>query len=144
MAAATKERPTRSSGELIRNHQPLPLEDGVKIWKGTLVAIYISGGTAGEIAPGKVSTTMRALGRATKTVDNADDDEVLEVQAGAHWWDNSAGDPVDVTSIGSLCYIEDDQTVSATDGASTQSPAGKVMDVDAALGVLVMTHPLAF
>lgn len=143
MAALTQERATKT-GDLpgfIHVHEPLPVLNATKIYKGALVMIDT---TTGEVEEGATATGKRGLGRATKTVDNAADGETLEVEAGAFWWTNSGGDAVDATSIGALCYIEDDQTVAATDGTSTRSPAGVVVDVSADDGVLVLTHPAVF
>lgn len=147
MPALTQERPTLG-GDLTgftHFHEPIALQDATIAYKGALIALHISGATAGEVAPGVTATTMQGLGRAVKTVDNTDDGEVLEVEAGAFWWDNSAAaDEVTAENIGSLCYIVDDQTVAATDGTSTRSPAGRVVDVHATHGVLVLSHPAVF
>lgn len=143
--ALTKERPTKSSGRFTHHHEQLVVEDAVKIYKGALVALYVEGGTAGEVAPGKAATGMLGLGRATKTVDNADDGETIEVEAGEFWWKNSnGGDAIGPQHIGSICYIVDDETVAATDGTGTRSPAGKVVDVHSVHGVLVLSHAAVY
>ena len=49
---------------------------------------------------------------------------------------SSAGDLIATADIGAVCYIVDDQTVAKTNGTSTRSPAGSVVDVDA-MGVWV-------
>lgn len=144
MAALTQERPTKSGDApgFTHFHEPIAILNATKIYKGALVMLDT---TTGEIEEGATATGKQGLGRATKTVDNAADGEVLEVEAGAFWWANSAaGDAIVAADIGSLCYIVDDQTVAKTDGTSTRSPAGKVMDVHATHGVLVLTHPAVF
>lgn len=54
----------------------------------------------------------------------------VEVEEGTFAWKNSGGDAILITQIGEVCYIEDDETVSATNGGGTQSAAGIVRDVD--------------
>lgn len=49
---------------------------------------------------------------------------------------SAAGDLIVKADIGAACFIVDDQTVAKTNGTSTRSPAGSVVDVDA-LGVWV-------
>jgi hypothetical protein len=44
---------------------------------------------------------------------------------------SAAGDLIATADIGTVCYIVDDQTVAKTNGTSTRSPAGVVVDVDA-------------
>jgi hypothetical protein len=54
------------------------------------------------------------------------------------WFQNStAGDLIAQADVGTDCYIVDDQTVAKTSGTNTRSVAGKVQEVDAALGVRV-------
>ena len=85
-------------------------------------------------AEGSTATTLTYLGRAEEYVDNsagADGDKSVKVRRGkAFKWDNSSGDAVDQSCLGKTCYIEDDETVSKTDGSSTQSAAGKVVQLD--------------
>jgi len=45
-----------------------------------------------------------------------------------------------ITEIGTDCYIVDDNTVAKTNGTSTRSRAGKVVDVNAN-GVFVLVFP---
>lgn len=140
MAALTTERATKSSDSALQHfHEPIAILDATKIWRGSLVMLDT---TTGEVEEGATATGKIGLGRATKTVDNANDGETIEVEAGAFWWANSsAADEVTSVHIGQLCYIVDDQTVAATDGTATRSPAGRVMDVHATHGVLVLSHP---
>lgn len=57
---------------------------------------------------------------------------VIRYRPGVHRFANSsAGDLVTKANIGAACYIVDDQTVAATNGTATRSPAGTVDGVDA-------------
>jgi hypothetical protein len=108
-----------------------PLAAATIIFAGSLVALD----AAGNAVPGSVATTLTAAGRAEEQVDNsagaAGDLSVL-VRRGVFQFKNSAGDPIDRTHIGGTAYIEDDETVSATDGTGTRSAAGKIIDLDSA------------
>ncbi len=55
----------------------------------------------------------------------------------AIWFVNSTGDAVDTADIGTICYVEDDQTVSDTDNSNARSVAGRVWALDTTKGVLV-------
>lgn len=103
----------------------------------TAAATYFQGGmvaldtTTGKLVPGATSTTLVAIGRRhLANLVNAVVDEKVACEEGTFLWDNSAGDPVPATQVGSDCFIEDDQTVSATNaGGNTQSRAGRVARV---------------
>lgn len=90
---------------------------------------------AGFILPGATATGLVGVGRAETAGDNAGGsagDVTVQFRAGTFHFANSAGgDAIDLTDIGALCYVVDDQTVAATDGAGARSPAGIVADVDA-------------
>lgn len=109
----------------------VPVAAGKKIYAGSLVAANATG----FATPGATATTLTYLGRAEETVDNpgADGAKTVSVRRGeAFKFKNAAGDPVTQASLGKLCYITDDETVSATNaGGNTQSAAGKVIAVDA-------------
>jgi hypothetical protein len=96
----------------------------------------------GRVRPGATAVAMRGIGRVAAQVDNvngANDAVTVDVDAGIFRYANSAGgDEIVKASIGSTCYIVDDQTVAKTDGGGTRSPAGQVVDIDA-LGVWVLT-----
>jgi hypothetical protein len=60
----------------------------------------------------------------------------LEREVLAQWWDNAAGgDAVLATQVGSLCYVYDDSTVTAT--STGRSVCGRVWEVSPTKGVLV-------
>ena len=90
---------------------------------------------AGNVKPGVTATGLIATGRFEATVDNsagAAGDVQAAVAPGVYRFANSAaGDLIAKAEIGDDCYIVDDQTVAKTDGTSTRSVAGKIVDVDA-------------
>lgn len=103
----------------------------VKIFAGALVAANATG----FAVPGATAATLTYLGRAEESVDNtlgADGAVSVTVRRGeAFKFKNASGDPVTQASLGKLCYITDDETVSATNaGGNTQSAAGIVIAVD--------------
>lgn len=126
--ALTKDRNTQlKDGELIS----VPVGNAEAIFAGSLVAADATG----YAVPGAVATTLTYLGRAEEYVDNsagADGAKNVLVRRGkAFKWANSGADPVTQASLGKVCYIVDDETVAATNGANTRSAAGTVVGVDA-------------
>lgn len=122
--ALTEDRNTlMQDGELI----PVPLAANAKVFAGGIAVANASG----YGAPGSVATTHTYLGRFNEAVDNtggANGAKSALVRRGkAFKWKNSSGDPVTQASLGKTVYIEDDETVSATDGTGTQSAAGKMI-----------------
>lgn len=100
-----------------------------KAFKGGLTVLDASG----NAKPGETATGLTAVGRAEETVDNsggAAGDKKIDVKAGIFPWANSGADPIDKSHIEGTAYIVDDQTVAATDGTSTRSAAGRIVDVD--------------
>jgi hypothetical protein len=109
------------------------------VLQGALVAVN----AAGFATKGAVSTTLKQFGMAKETVDNtagANGAKTIKVKTGIFRWANHGADLVTVASIGADCFIQDDQTVAATNGGATRSRAGKVVWVDA-LGVYVQMGP---
>lgn len=91
---------------------------------------------AGYAVEGSTATTLTALGLAQATVDNsagANGALTVEVKRGVFKFANSATDAVTQASVGKTVYIEDDETVAATDGGDpvTKSAAGKCLGVEA-------------
>lgn len=109
----------------------VPVAAGVKIFAGALVVANATG----YAQPGAVATGLTYLGRADQYVNNttgaAGAQTVTVRRYRAFYFANSATDPVGQASQGKPCYVVDDQTVSATNGSNTQSPAGIVLGVDA-------------
>lgn len=106
----------------------IPVKASTKIFAGSLVVI-----DAGYAAPGRIATTLLAVGRAEETVDNsagAAGALRVRVRMGVHTFANSAaGDLIAQADRGTSCYIIDDQTVAKTSNGATRSIAGKVIDI---------------
>lgn len=115
-------------GELI----PVPLAADAVIETGK---IAVADGN-GYGAAGSAATGLTYLGRAEQSVDNTGgangDKTVMVRRKKAFLWKNSGTDAVTQASQGKVCYIEDDETVAATDGTGTLSPAGIVIGLDGA------------
>ena len=137
MTALTKDRNTPHREGDIQNR---PVAAATAIQAGSLVALD----AAGNAVPGAVATTLTAQGRAEENVDNsagAAGDLTVNIREGVFRWENSAAaDLIAADDVGELCYIVDDQTVALTNGTSTRSVAGRIVDVDAQ-GVWVLTDP---
>ncbi|MBI1214545.1 MAG: hypothetical protein GC185_01845 [Alphaproteobacteria bacterium] len=133
MTALTQDKATpQSAGDYL----DAPVASGKKIYTGALVAMS----STGYITPGATATTLKGVGVAQEQVDNtdgADGDVTVRVDRRPYWISNSDTDPVGLEDIKADCYIVDDQTVAKTNGTNTRSVAGKIMNVDANLGVLV-------
>lgn len=123
--ALTKDRNTPSrDGAMIRH----PIKAGAMIYAGALVVL-----DAGFAEPGNAAAGLVAVGRAEHQADNSaggDGDAFIKVTRGVFSFENSVGDPVGRTHIGSACYVVDDATVAATHAGNTRSVAGLVVDVD--------------
>jgi hypothetical protein len=107
----------------------VPIATAKKIFAGSLVAANATG----YATPGAVAATLTYLGRAEETVDNTGADGALSVlvrRGKAFKFANSATDAVTQASLGKVCYIEDDQTVSATSDTGARSAAGIVIGVE--------------
>ena len=74
---------------------------------------------AGNVAVGTTALNLNAIGVSQQFVDN------------------TGGDPIAQADLGAQCFIEDDETVSRTDGGGAQSAAGTVYEIDATGGVWV-------
>lgn len=106
----------------------IPVKAAVNIHPGALVAMN------GAFAqPGAVATGLKAAGRAETMADNRlgdDGDMMVTVSRGCFLFANSATDPVEAADLLTTCYIEDDETVSATDATGARSAAGKVIGLE--------------
>jgi len=111
----------------------IPVAASTVIYNGALVCYN----AAGYATKGAVATTLKALGVADAggTVDNstgANGDKRVRVRRGVFPFKNSsAADLIAITELLTTCYIVDDETVAKTNGSSTRSVAGTVMQVDA-------------
>ena len=95
---------------------------------------------AGNVAVGTTALNLNAIGVSQQFVDNtggAAGDLTCEIRSGIFLFDNSGGDPIAQADLGAQCFIEDDETVSRTDGGGAQSAAGTVYEIDATGGVWV-------
>lgn len=127
----------------------LPCAASVVCKQGGMAAV--SGGYA---QPATAATGLQILGRFNKRFDNTGGSNggtsvdapagrlYVEVTSGAFWWANStAGDAIAQANLYADCFVVDDQTVALTDAGQTRSRAGKILGVDATLGVLVLMGP---
>jgi len=116
----------------------LPVAANAVIHAGALVVVDAEG----YAAPGSKATGLRAAGRAEEAVDNtggANGDKSVRVRRGVFKWKNAAGDQVGVAHLLGDAYIEDDETVAASDGSGSRSKAGKILGVESD-GVWVETR----
>lgn len=109
----------------------VPMAAGVKVYAGGMAVANATGyGDKGQTA-----LNLTYLGRWDEQVDNTggvDGAKSGMVRRGkAFFYKNSGGDAVTQVSLGKVCYIEDDETVAATDGVNTRSAAGVVVALDA-------------
>lgn len=133
MAALTSDRDTpRLEGEI----QDYGIAAATVLYGGSLICLD----AAGYLVPGSVSTTLTAVGRCERRVDNstgAAGDKTAKARPGTFRFNNSAStEAIAIADIGKDCFIVDDQTVTKTNGGNSRSRAGKVVAVDA-LGVWV-------
>ena len=125
MAALTTPRNTQKRiGEIFA----FPVKAATTCIQGGLAVL-----DAGYAAPGRVATTLIAVGMFAETATAvAAGDATARVERGIFKFANStAGDLIAQANVGADCYIVDDQTVALTNGGATRSRAGKVTAVDA-------------
>jgi hypothetical protein len=134
MAALTTKR-------VYRPHRAKTIElacTNQQVYQGGIACFDTSTGLVAKAAP---STTMIPIGVFTEdklVTGNAA--QVIELfrELEAAWFPNAtAGDAVVAATIGSLCYLLDDQTVAQNDATNTRSVAGRVWKIDTTKGVLV-------
>lgn len=108
----------------------IPVKAGAVIFAGGMVAVDATG----FAVPGAESADLTYAGRAEAQVDNRGGADgalsVLVARGRQFQWANSATDPVTQARVGKVCYIEDDETVSASSNAEARSEAGVVMGVE--------------
>lgn len=125
MAALTA---ARNTPERQGDVSDFPVKAATTVHQGSLVVL-----DAGYAAPGRVATTLVAVGRAEEsaTAVSAGDARV-RIRRGTFKFANStAGDLIAQADVGADCFIIDDQTVAKTNGTNTRSRAGKIEAVDA-------------
>ncbi|MFZ5826510.1 MAG: hypothetical protein ACOY94_19630 [Bacillota bacterium] len=119
----------RNTPERAGDHLSLPVAANAVIHAGALVVTNATG----YAAPGSTALNLRAAGRAEEPVDNtggADGAETVRVSRGVFKFRNSATDPIGQAHLLGDAYIEDDETVAATNGTNTRSRAGKILALD--------------
>lgn len=125
----------RKTVQFIGNDHVYPVAAGAVIHQGAQVVL-----DGGYLKPGAEAAGLVAVGRAEESVDNsagASGAEKARCRRGTFAWKNSATDPVGQANVGKPAYIVDDETVAATDGGGTRSPAGTIINLDGADAVLV-------
>ena len=128
MTAATQDRDTQ---EVQGRTRAFPVEAATKIYGGTIACVNASG----RLTKGIVATTLKAVGVALTTYDNAGGGAGAitgEVKAGVYgpFANSASADLIAASDVGSDCYIVDDSTVAKTNGTNTRSVAGKVWNVE--------------
>jgi len=112
------------------------LASGNKAYKNAIACIDLS---TGKCEPGHAETDLFVIGYFDQTVDATSAENVVRVNLAREieieWLANSLTDPLDATDLCSLCYVEDDCTVSAL--ATGHSIAGRVWGYDSLKGVAV-------
>jgi hypothetical protein len=96
--------------------------------------------STGLVAKATASTTMIPIGKFVESkLISSGETVVIELfrELRCEWFANSAVNPVVDAALGSLVYLEDDQTVRRTDNANTCSVAGRAWKLDPRNGVLV-------
>ena len=123
MAALTN---VRDTSELGGKYIALPVKGATTIYQGAIVAVDANG----YAIPGKKAASLKAAGRAEETVENkgGDGDAVIRVSRGTFVFENSTSGEITAADVLSLCYMEDDQTVTKT--GTGASVAGLVIRVD--------------
>lgn len=131
MTALADSRDTQQLGVLpVPDVISAPIAADTVCYAGALGCLNASG----LAVPGSTATTLRAVGRIRKTVNNAGgaaSAKTVEFERGVFKFANStSGDLIAQADVLNNCYIVDDQTVAKTDGSSARSVAGKVIKVD--------------
>lgn len=123
MAALTN---VRDTSELGGKYIALPVKGATTIYQGAIVAVDANG----YAIPGKKAASLKAAGRAEETVENKGGagDAVIRVSRGTFVFENSTSGKITAADVLSLCYMEDDQTVTKT--GTGASVAGLVIRVD--------------
>lgn len=127
MAALTTARDTVEVANGART-LVLPVKGNTTIYQGSLVALDKNG----FAVPGKKTADLTAAGRAEETIENkgADGELTVKVSRGVFVFDNTStvANKLGPANVLGLCYMEDDQTVTALETGS--SVAGQVIRVD--------------
>lgn len=127
---ADRATPFRANSEIT-----LPVAASTNIFAGAMVAVIVSSTGAGNATRGATATNLLGVGVAIEQADNsagAAGAILVKIRKGCWQFANSAsGDLITTADIGANCFIVDDNTVAKTNGSSTRSVAGRVVNVDA-------------
>ena len=127
MAALTQSKKVDRVGtQAVSDKLSFPVAATTHIYNGALVFL-----NAGYATPATVATGRLAVGVAQAEVDNdpgAAGDLEIEVRPGIFAFENNGANAVAQANVGSLCYAEDDQTVSTN--ATGRSAAGRVIRIE--------------
>lgn len=107
----------------------VPAAGGERFFAGGMAAVNYEGFAIAASS----EFECRGAGRIESNVDNtagADNDVIVAIRKGIFRYDNDDTHKVMRASIGSDCYIVDDQTVSSDSLNDERSVAGQVFDVD--------------
>lgn len=114
-----------------------PIAANAKIFQGAIICL-----SAGYAVKATTATGLIVDGVARESVDNtggSNGAQRIESQPDTIYCKNSAsGDAITIADVGTDCYLVDDQTVAKTNGGGTRSVAGKIKDVDAATGEVLV------
>ncbi len=113
------------SGEFVS----VPVEANTELHPGQIGAVNVNG----NAIPGTTVADIKAVGRVEEYVKNNPGlagDQRVKIRRGVFLFDNDDTDPVLQQNLLSNCYIVDDHTVAANDGAGTRSVAGKIIEVE--------------
>lgn len=125
--AKAKDTKKRLTGDLSSD----PVKASTTIYGGALCCLDASG----WLVPGSTATGLITRGVARANADNGSGGDGAingETETGVYRFENSASsDEITRAEIGDTAYIVDDQTVAKTNGSSTRSAAGTIVDVDA-------------
>lgn len=114
--ATSGERNTTEREGRVFSHQ-LAAQEAIN--RGAMVVL-----DSGVAKPGFVAAALVCVGVAQASAATADGDTAVNAKLGTFLFANSATDACDEADIGKPCFIEDDETVGATDGGGTRSKAG--------------------
>lgn len=132
MTALTQERQSRVERWTYHN---FTLTSGTKAYKNGICALKLG---TGKVVPGSTAPDLFVIGKFANTVDATAADATVNVylsrEIEVEWFENGTG-TIASTDIGSLCYVQDDQTVTITPAGA--SVAGRVWAVDSSMGVAV-------
>lgn len=89
----------------------------------------------GEAVNGTDTADLVCVGRSQQAVDNTDDGKSIKVRRGPFWWQNNGN--ITAAHIGLQATVVDNQTVGLAADTNNDVVAGRILAVDANLGVLV-------